>query len=103
MDLVAELGVNPSTFLVLFLAAYEGNTPREILLKTVQELEKLGLADAVLPSEPSSLPHPRKVDSKKKWEKVQALKSVGRSQAEVVALLGIPRTTVSRLWNKSAD
>ena len=101
MDLVTELGAHPATFFALLLAAAEESSPRAILQEALGELERLELADVVLPAAPSDLPHPRTVTANEKLEKVAALKKAGLYQAEIAAKLGLPKTTVNRLWNRA--
>lgn len=58
------------------------------------------LLDTSLPTQPEKLPHPQTVAAEKKWEAVQELKKERRSQAEVIEILGLPKSTVGRLWHK---
>ena len=66
----------------------------------MEELDAIELLNATLPTQPEKLPHPQTVAAAKKWKAIQELKKEGRSQAEVIAILGLPKSTVGRLWHK---
>ncbi|VVP60633.1 hypothetical protein PS874_06072 [Pseudomonas fluorescens] len=59
----------------------------------------MGLLDRSLHFQPEKLPYPQTVAAERKWAAVQDLKKEGRSQAEVIQILGLPKSTVGRLWN----
>ncbi len=99
-ELAEALHLHPLSFLALVHAAQDQRTAREILQLTLQELDAIELLDASLPIQPEQLSHPQTVAAEKKWEAVQELKREGRSQAEVVQILGMPKSTVGRLWHK---
>jgi len=98
--LAQALHLHPVSLLTLVHAAKDQKTAREILLLAIEELDAIELLDASLPTEPEKLPHPQTLAAEKKWEAVQGLKKEGRSQAEVIEMLGLPKSTVGRLWHK---
>lgn len=99
-ELALALHLHPVSLLTLVHAAKDQKTAREILLLAVEELDAIELLDASLPTQPEKLPHPQTVAAEKKWEAVHELKKEGRSQAEVMEILGLPKSTVGRLWHK---
>lgn len=98
-DLARGLSLRPLSFLTLVAAADEGKTARSALDEVLAELQELGVLDEVLPSEPKPLVSPQTAAVAEKLGKVQELKSAGLSQTEVSKQLGMPRTTVRRLWH----
>lgn len=98
-DLADDLGVTPLSFFTLIAAANEGKTPRSILLETLAELQIQGLLDEKLPGEPQKLPPPRQVAATEKLRAIRELKEAGLSQIEVSRKLGLPTSTVGRLWH----
>lgn len=100
-DLANALNLHPLAFLALVHAADEQKTARELLDQVFAELNRLEILDAPLPQAPTKKPHPRMRSAEENLLKVRALKAEGKTQAEVMALLGIPRSTVSRYWNKA--
>lgn len=102
-DLASALSLNPVTLLTLVQASYEKKSAREILQIALQELEELALLDEPLPTKPKKLSPPRTVDSDKKREAIWRLKGEGYTQAQVVQMLGIPKTTVGRHWHKKSE
>lgn len=101
--LAAALGVSPTTLLALTMASYDQSSPRETLLASLAEIEALGLADAPLPTAPQKTTRLNVSDARKRWTAVQALKSTGVSQAEASRQLGIPESTVRRLWRQELE
>ena len=99
-ELAQALHLHPVSLLTLVHAANDQKTARDILLLAMEELDAIELLDASLPAQPEKLPHPQTVAADKKWEAVLALKKEGRSQAEVMRILGLPKSTVGRLWHK---
>lgn len=104
LDLSAEiahgLGVTPLSFLTLVAAAHMGKSARSTLDETFNELLLLGVLDEVLPGEPKKLTPPQSAAAAEKQRAVQALKRAGVSQAEIGRKLGLPRSTVGRLWHE---
>jgi transcriptional regulator with XRE-family HTH domain len=98
-DIAQALGVSPLTFLTLVAASHEGKTARSALDETHAELLLLGVLDEVLPGEPKKLPAPQSAAAAEKLKAVQGLKKIGLSQVEVSRQLGLPRSTVGRLWH----
>lgn len=98
------LGIDATAFIGMVIAAEQQRTPREVLTSAMVDLERLGLADMLLPTEPQKLAPPRVTAAKEKQRLVQGLKSQGMSRSEVEAALGYSKTTVARLWeDKSGD
>ena len=98
-ELAEALHLHPVSFLVLVYAAKDQRPAREILQLALEELEANNLLDIPLPIQPEKLSYPQSVAAQKKWEAVQELKKEGHSQAEVVQILGMPKSTVGRLWH----
>jgi transcriptional regulator with XRE-family HTH domain len=98
--LALALNVEPITLLALAVASHEKRSVREALLASLAEAEALGLADTLLPSEPQALAAPSVVEAKKKWLAVQGLKAKGLSQSEAARHLGMPESTLRRLWHQ---
>ena len=99
-ELAQALHLHPVSLLTLVHAAKDQKTARDVLLLAMEELDAIELLDASLPTQPEKLPHPQTTAAEKKWEAVQELKKKGRTQAEVIAILGLPKSTVGRLWHK---
>ncbi len=99
-ELAEALNLHPVSFLALVHAAQDQKSAREILHLALKELDAIELLDASLPTQPEKLSHPQMVAAERKWEAVQELKKEGHSQAEAVEILGLPRSTVGRLWHK---
>ncbi|CAJ0557559.1 unnamed protein product, partial [Mesorhabditis spiculigera] len=99
-ELAEALNLHPVSFLALVHAAQDQRSAREILRLAMEELDAIELLDAALPIQPEKLSPPQTVAADKKWEAVQELKKEGHSQAEVVQMLGMPRSTVGRYWHK---
>ena len=99
-ELARALRLHPVSLLALVHAAQDQKTARETLLLAMEELNALQLLDAPLPVQPQKLSHPQIVAAEKKREAVQQLKREGRSQAEVIQILGLPKSTVARLWHR---
>lgn len=98
-DIAEALGVTPLSFLTLVAAAHEGKTARSALNETLTELLLLGVLDEVLPDEPQKLIPPQSAAAAEKLRAVQELKKAGLSQVEASRQLGLPRSTVGRLWH----
>ncbi|KSF28420.1 helix-turn-helix domain-containing protein, partial [Pseudomonas aeruginosa] len=98
-ELADALGVTPLSFFTLLAAANEGKTPRTALIETLAELQIQGLLDERLPADPQKLPPPRQVAAAEKLRAIRALKEAGLSQAEVCKKLGLPSSTVGRMWH----
>lgn len=98
--LADALQIGATTFIGLVIAAQQQRTPREILMAAIQDLERLGLADTFVPSEPQKLAPPRVTAAKEKQLLIQDLKAQGLSRGQVEKALGYSKTTVARLWEK---
>lgn len=99
-QLAAALNVEPITLLVLAVASHDRKTAREMLLASLAELDTLGLADASLPKKPEELTPPGVEDARRKWNAVQDLKNRGLTQAQAIQELGLPESTLRRLWHQ---
>jgi transcriptional regulator with XRE-family HTH domain len=98
--LASSLGIEPVTLLALTVASHEQRSTREVLLASLAEAEALGIADAALPTEPRVMTPPVVLEAKRKWLAVQELKAKGLSQSEAARQLGIPESTLRRLWHR---
>lgn len=96
--LANALQVETTAFIGMVIAAQQQRTPREVLMTAMADLERLGLADTLLPSEPQKLAPPRVTASKEKQRLIRDLKTQGFSRSEVEKSLGLSKTTVARLW-----
>lgn len=103
--LADALQINPATLFGLIVAASQHQTPREVMLYAIAEMESLGLADTILPAEPRSLEAPVVAKARERKEQVQLLKAKGYSRAQAARQLGYSWTAVDRLWmaNNPAD
>lgn len=99
--LASALKVEPITLLALAAASHEKCTVREALLSALAEAESLGLADTLLPTEPQVMDPSRVLEAKRKWLAVQELKAKGLSQSEAAKHLGMPESTLRRLWHQT--
>ncbi|MBA1244931.1 helix-turn-helix domain-containing protein [Pseudomonas japonica] len=100
-QIAAALKVEPITLLALAVASYDQKTAREMLLASLAELDALELADATLPREPAELTRPGTESARVKWKAVQDLKKRGFTPAQAVRELGIPESTLRRLWHQT--
>lgn len=98
--LATALGVQPTTLLALAMASYDKRSARETLLASLIEIEALGLADAPLPTQLQATTRINVSRAKKRLVAVQELKLAGVSQAEASRQLGLPESTVRRLWRQ---
>lgn len=101
-QLASALKVEPLTLLALTVASSEHRSVRETLMATLAEAEALGLADIPLPAEPQIMAPPGVLEAKKKWLAVQELKARGFSQSQAAKELGLPESTLRRLWHQRA-
>lgn len=102
-QLAAALKVEPITLLALTVASHDRKTARELLLTALAELDALELADASLPTEPAELPRHGTNSARKKLEAIHDLKKRGFTQAQAVKELGIPESTLRRLWHQTLE
>lgn len=102
-QLAAALKVEPITLLALAVASHENRSVREALLASLAEAEALGLADVQLPTEPQSLTPAGVIEAQKKWVAVQDLKARGFSQSQAAKELGLPESTLRRLWHRQSE
>jgi transcriptional regulator with XRE-family HTH domain len=103
VQIAAALKVEPVTLLALAVASHEKRTVREVLLASLAEVETLGLADVQLPTEPQPLTTAVVKEARKKWLAVQDLKARGFSQSQAAKELGIPGSTLRRLWHRKSE
>ena len=97
--LANALQVDTTAFIGMVIAAHEQRTPRDVLISAMANLERLGLADTLLPAEPQHLGPPRVTQAREKQRLIQELKNQGLSQSQVATTLGFSKTTVARLWD----
>jgi transcriptional regulator with XRE-family HTH domain len=98
-DLAKALGLTPLSFFTLITAASEGKTARAALMDALAELELVGVLDEELPGEPQKLTPPRKITAEEKRKAIRELREAGLTQMEVSRKLGLPTSTVGRLWH----
>ncbi len=98
--LASALNVEPITLLALAIASHEKRSVRETLVASLAEAEALGLADALLPTEPKIVTPRRELEAKRRWLAVQELKTKGLSQSDAARQLGLPESTLRRLWHQ---
>jgi transcriptional regulator with XRE-family HTH domain len=98
--LALALDVEAITLLALAVASHEKRSMREVLMAALAEAESLGLADTHLPTEPHVMAPSRVLEAKRKWLTVQGLKAKGLSQGEAARQLGLPESTLRRLWHR---
>ena len=96
--LADALEINPAALFGLVVASSQNQTPRQVMLAAIAEIEALGLADIVLPSEPQTLEAPGVSAARDRRAQVQRLKAQGYSRAEAARELGYTWTTINRLW-----
>lgn len=97
--LAKALGLDATTFFGMVIAASQKRTPREVMLDAMAEMEKLGLADTILPAEPRKLEAPRVTEARERKQEVQRLKAQGYSRAQTARELDYAWTTVNRFWS----
>ncbi|MDY2562270.1 helix-turn-helix domain-containing protein [Pseudomonas syringae] len=99
-DLAVALGLSPSALLAAAAASDQGISPRAVLVRAIDDLERLGLIDTVPPASAQSTdsPHPTSARAALTRSQVQELKKRGLTQVAVAKDLGIPRSTVQRHW-----
>ncbi|MGO3986496.1 hypothetical protein ABI582_19205 [Pseudomonas sp. SAS7] len=100
------LGVAPTTLLVL-ASSHPGPSSTETEIEKIREelvkLDSLGISTAVTQQFEAGklIPHLRgRKANNHLLEKILALKSQGKTQKEVIEILGAPQSTVNRLWRK---
>lgn len=98
-ELAVALKVEAAAFFAMVIASHEQRSAREVLLSAVEELERLGVADEILPEAPQQLESMGVVSANEKRRKIQELKRKGLTRGEVVSKLGFPKATVGRLWS----
>lgn len=100
-ELAQALGLSSSALLAVAVAADSEATPKDVLLRAINELEILGLVDQIPSASVQALDtqHPTSVRAAATRAQVQALKSQGLRQVDVAKELGIPKTTVQRHWH----
>ncbi|MNH13180.1 helix-turn-helix protein [compost metagenome] len=99
--LADALNLPPLALMALVHAAEDGTTPRKALEDALQYLSDASLLNTCLPAAPTQKRHPRELKASKARQEVQALKAQGLTQAEIMKLLGLPQSTVSRHWHAS--
>ncbi|WPK02112.1 helix-turn-helix domain-containing protein [Pseudomonas putida] len=100
--LAAGLEIEAVTLVALTIASHHQRTAREILLASLAEIEALDLADAAVPAEPERLTPLNISGAREKLEAVQELKAKGLTQVEAARQLGMPESTLRRLWHQAS-
>lgn len=98
--LAAGLEIETVTLVALTIASHDQRTAREILLASLAEIEALELADAAVPAEPEPLTPLNISGAREKLQAVQELKAKGLTQVEAARQLGMPESTLRRLWHQ---
>ncbi|ENY79699.1 Fis family transcriptional regulator [Pseudomonas putida TRO1] len=101
--LASGLQVEATTLIALTVASHDHRTAREILLSSLAEIEALELADIALPEHPESKTPLNVSAAREKLQAVQQLKAKGTTQAEAARELGLPESTVRRMWHQELD
>jgi len=101
--LAAGLEIETVTLIALTIASRDHRTAREILLASLAEIEALDLADVAIPAEPDRLTPLNISAASEKLQAVQELKANGFTQAEAARKLGMPESTLRRLWHQVLD
>lgn len=98
--LAAALDLELTALIALTASIDSNRTAREVLLTSLAEIEALELADITIPAQ-ASKKEPISVSAAKvKFQAVQELKAKGLSQAEAAKELGLPESTLRRLWHQ---
>lgn len=103
LKLAAGLEVEAATLIALTVASNDHRTPRDILLASLAEIEALELADCALPKHPETKTPLNVSAAREKLQAVQQLKARGTTQAEAARELGLPESTLRRLWHQELD
>ncbi|OUS84319.1 transcriptional regulator [Pseudomonas putida] len=101
--LAAALDLELTALVALTVSRDSNRTPREVLLASLAEIEALELADAHHPSEPDNKVPLNVLSAREKWQAVQELKAKGFTQGEAARQLGIPESTLRRLWHQKQE
>ncbi|MCO7524883.1 helix-turn-helix domain-containing protein [Pseudomonas asiatica] len=101
--LAAGLEIETVTLVALTIASHDRRTARDILLASLAEVEGLDLADVAVPAEPERLTPMNISRAREKLEAVQKLKAKGMTQVEAARHLGMPESTLRRLWHYVSD
>ncbi|MEX6679192.1 helix-turn-helix domain-containing protein [Pseudomonas sp. W2Oct36] len=108
-DLAAALDFDLTALIALCVALDRGESAQDVLAKAAQELQRFaevgGLAllhEQLNGSELNQRPSGQPIKLKNR-QAVLELKAQGKTQAEVVRLLGISRSSVQRYWNAEPD
>lgn len=96
--LANALGIDTVALVAMAVAADKQQTPRDVLVAALTQLEMTRHIDTVPPSQPQQLEAPRVVEGRETRRQVQSLKSEGKTRAQVARELGCSWTTVQRLW-----
>ncbi|MBA1193065.1 helix-turn-helix domain-containing protein [Pseudomonas entomophila] len=101
--LADALGVEPLTLLAFVMANNENISARDALLASLHELDLLGIGDSPLPPVTQPFKPKRVLEAQKKLADVQDFKLRGYSQSETARELGIPESTLRRLWHRASE
>jgi transcriptional regulator with XRE-family HTH domain len=98
---VAEaLRLTTTSFVATVVAVQEKITPRQVLNEALRELESLGLLDVDISQFSPKSTHPVSQKSANTRAEVQKLKAAGHRHVDVVRMLGIGKSTVTRYWRE---
>lgn len=100
-QLAQAMGLHPVSFLTLVHAAQEEKSGREVLELVTKQLDALSLLDLPLPKEPEVTRPPQTEKAERARIAVQELRAMGKTQREVMDILGLPRSTVGRHWHRT--
>lgn len=109
VELASALQLSPVALMALVIATRDGRAPSQLLAAATDELNWLTervrpediaahLSGAEVLKRPAARPA-----NVERLQKVQECKSAGLSQAETARRLGVSRSTVNFLWNRSAQ
>jgi hypothetical protein len=101
-SLAKALEIDTTTLLGLVISAEQHRTPREVFLAAIADAEALGLAATILRAKPKKLEAPRVAEGRETKRMVQALKSQGKTRAQIATELGCSWTAVDRMWSKKS-
>jgi len=101
--LAAALDLELTALIALTVSRDSNRKPREVLLASLAEIEALGLADTNQTSEPERKVPLNVSAARKKWQAVQELKGKGLTRSQAAKQLGMPESTLRRLWNQVSE
>ncbi|HGA2318593.1 TPA: transcriptional regulator [Pseudomonas putida] len=100
--IAAGLEIETVTLVALTIASHDRRTARDILLASLAEVEGLDLADVAVPAEPEQQTPMNISRARQKLQAVHELKAKGLTQVEAARQLGMPESTLRRLWHQAS-